>query len=147
MDYLQILFLAGFCATLLAGIYVIVTKPTIGNSLLAATLSAAFAGFTAVQIMQDGVMMFLTNHSANLTGIQVWWDLIMSVLIAMFFILPRARKQGMNIIPWALFVGSTASIGLLAMCARLFWLESAAEVAHASGDTTKAPKPAQQAPA
>jgi hypothetical protein len=59
----------------------------------------------------------------NLTGIQVWWDLVMCVMIAMFFIAPRARKAGMNLLPWALFVGSTASIGLLAMCARLFWLE------------------------
>ncbi len=71
--------------------------------------------------------MFYTNHSQNLTGIQVWWDLIMSVLIALFVIAPRARKQGMNLPLWALFVGTTASIGLLAMCARLFWLESQSE--------------------
>jgi hypothetical protein len=32
----------------------------------------------------------------------------------------------MNVPLWALFVGTTASIGLLAMCARLFWLERAA---------------------
>jgi hypothetical protein len=29
----------------------------------------------------------------------------------------------MNVTLWALFVGMTASIGLLAMAARLFWLE------------------------
>ena len=48
----------------------------------------------------------------------------MCVMIALFFVAPRARKVGMNVTLWALFVGSTASIGLLAMCARLFWLEN-----------------------
>jgi glucan phosphoethanolaminetransferase (alkaline phosphatase superfamily) len=127
MDYLQILFFIGLGATTICGIYILVAKPTIGNPLLAAILSGAFAGFTAVQIYQEGVIMFLTNHSGNLTGIQVWWDLIMCVLLALFFILPRARKQNMNIVPWTLLVFGTASIGLLAMCARLFWLENAAE--------------------
>ena len=56
----------------------------------------------------------------------MWWDLVMCAIIALFFIAPRARQQGMNILPWALLVGSTASIGLLAMCARLFWLEQQA---------------------
>lgn len=64
-----------------------------------------------------------TNHSQSLTGLQVWWDLIQCALIALFLIAPRARKVGMNLVPWALFVGTTASIGLIAMCARLFWLE------------------------
>ncbi len=29
----------------------------------------------------------------------------------------------MSIAPWVLLILATASIGLLAMCARLFWLE------------------------
>ena len=37
--------------------------------------------------------------------------------------MPRARAQGMSIALWILFVATTASIGLLAMVARLFWLE------------------------
>ncbi|MEO0590542.1 MAG: hypothetical protein AAFZ11_08280 [Pseudomonadota bacterium] len=123
MDTLQILFFLVFLATTLAGAYILISKPTIGNPSLAAILCVVFLGYTAVQIAQEGVVMFFTNHSANLTGLQVWWDLVMSVLIAFFFIRPRAQAAGMNILPWALFIGSTASIGLLAMCARLFWLE------------------------
>lgn len=123
MDILQILFVVILAFGLLALVYILVAKPTSGNATLAAMLSAGFGAYTAVQIWQEGVMMFWTNHTVNLTGIQVWWDLVMCVMIAMFFIAPRARKAGMNLLPWALFVGSTASIGLLAMCARLFWLE------------------------
>ena len=123
MDILQILFVIILAFGLLAFVYILAAKPTSGNATLAAMLSAGFGAYTAVQIWQEGVMMFWTNHTVNLTGIQVWWDLVMCVMIAMFFIAPRARKAGMNLLPWALFVGSTASIGLLAMCARLFWLE------------------------
>lgn len=125
MDYLQILFFVVYGATTLAGIYILVAKPSNGNPLAAALLCLVFFGYTLFQIAHEGVMMFLTNHSANLTGIQVWWDLVMCVLIAFYFILPRARAQGMSIVPWALVIATTASIGLLAMCARLFWLENA----------------------
>lgn len=96
-----------------------------GNAVLAAGLCAAFAAFTLVQTGQEGVAMFWTNHSANLTGVQVWWDLVTATLVALFLILPRARAAGMHTVPWSLLVISTASIGLLAMCARLFWLERA----------------------
>ena len=126
MDSLQILFFAVFGAVSLSGIYILATKPTIGYARGAAVMCAIFSAYTAVQLYREGAMMFFTNHSGNLTGIQVWWDLVMSVLIAFFFIAPRARAVGMNIVPWALFVGTTASVGLLAMCARLFWLETRA---------------------
>lgn len=132
MDYLQILFFIVFGLAMVAGAYILIAKPTKGNALVAATLSGLFAGYTAVQIWSEGVVMFFTNHSVNMTGLQVWWDLVMCVVIAFFFIAPRARKQGMNVPLWALICGSTASIGLLAMCARLFWLENQAQNVSAS---------------
>ncbi len=124
MDILQILFLGIYGAGMVFGAYMLITKPTIGNSTLAAALCFVFTAYTSVQLLREGPLMFLTNHSANLTGIQVWWDLITAVVIAFFFIAPRARVVGMNVVPWAILAGLTASIGLLAMCARLFWLES-----------------------
>lgn len=127
MDMLQILFLAGLALASVAVVYILVAKPTAGNALLAAALCGGFAGYTAVQITREGIVMFFTNHTANLTGIQVWWDLLLCVVIAFFFIASRARKVGMNVPLWAVLVASTASIGLLAMCARLFWLESRAK--------------------
>jgi len=127
MDYLQILFFVIIGFAVIAAVYILTARPIQGSPLVAAVLAGLFAGYTAVQIGQEGVVEFFTNHSEDMTGIQVWWDLVMCVIIAFFFILPRAQKQGMNILPWALFVMSTASIGLLAMCARLFWLEKKAD--------------------
>jgi hypothetical protein len=94
-----------------------------GNALLAGALSAGFAAFSAVTIATEGVFPVVLNHTSNLWGVQVWWDLLFSLSIAYFLILPRAKAQGMNLILWTVFILATASIGLLAMCSRLFWLE------------------------
>ncbi len=123
MTTLEIIWLAATTGGFVALLTILSAKRESGNAVAAAMLAAGFGAFTAVQIGQEGVIGFWTNHTQSLTGLQVWWDLIMCALIALFLIAPRARKQGMNILPWALFVGTTASIGLLAMCAQLFWLE------------------------
>lgn len=120
------LFAGGFLAALVAIGAVLVRRETIGSAALAAALAAGFAAYTAVTILTEGVMPVIANHTANLWGVQVWWDLLISVTIALFLIAPRARAAGMNLPLWTLFVVATASIGLLAMCARLFWLESRA---------------------
>ena len=91
--------------------------------MLAALLLAGFSAYTSVTIASEGVMPVWLNHTSNLWGVQVWWDLLFSLGVAVFLILPRARAQGMSIALWILFVATTASIGLLAMVARLFWLE------------------------
>lgn len=126
MDVLQFTFFAVLALGGVAIVYTLIAKPTTGSAILAAMLSAGFAAYTAVQIWSEGVVMFFTNHTQNMTGLQVWWDLVMCVVIGVFLIAPRARAVGMNMLPWLLLVGATASIGLLAMCARLFWLESRA---------------------
>lgn len=126
MDTLPFLFFLVIVRGMLAFVHILVAKPVIGNAALAAALCMIFSAYTAIQIAREGIITFFTNHSANLTGLQVWWDLFMSVLIALFFIAPRARRAGMNVALWALLVAGTASIGLLAMCARLFWLEAQA---------------------
>ncbi len=120
------LFAGGFLAVLVAIGAVLVRRETIGSAALAAALAGGFAAYTAVTILTEGVMPVLANHTANLWGVQVWWDLLISVTVALFLIAPRARAAGMNLPLWTLFVVATASIGLLAMCARLFWLESRA---------------------
>jgi len=98
-----------------------------GIPVLAALLSAAFGAYTALTLAREGVMTVIVNHTFNLWGVQVWWDLLSSLTIAMVLIAPRAKAAGMNLVPWTLFVLATASIGLFAMVARLFWLEQAAE--------------------
>lgn len=117
-----------------AAILLIAMRPGApGNAVLAGALSAGFAAFTAVTIATEGVFPVIVNHTTNLWGVQVWYDLLFSLSVAFFLVLPRARAQGMNIPAWTAFVLATASIGLLAMCARLFWLEGAERGAEHAG--------------
>jgi hypothetical protein len=107
-----------------AAILFVLLRPGLpGNAVLAGALSAGFAAFTAVTIAAEGVFPVILNHTSNLWGVQVWWDLLFSLTVAWFLILPRARAAGMNLPLWTVLILASASIALLAMCARLFWLE------------------------
>lgn len=92
----------------------------------ATLLGAAFVAFSIWTVVDGGLLPFWFNHTTNLAGNQVWFDLLISVVLAFVLLLPRARAQGMAILPWALAVAATASIALLVMVARLLWLEDAA---------------------
>jgi hypothetical protein len=118
--------LGGLVCAVAAILFIAVRPGARGNALLAGALSAGFTAFTAVIIAAEGVLPVIANHTSNLWGVQVWWDLLFSLAVATFLILPRARAAGMNVPLWVLFILATASIGLLAMAARLFWLEQAA---------------------
>lgn len=125
----EILFFAGAAAVVPLIVYLATSKKYAESAVIAAALGAGFAAFTAVTIWAEGIMPVYLNHSTNLWGVQVWYDLLISVVTALLFVVPRARKQAMNVPLWVLLVGATASIGLLAMVARLFWLEqTSAEV-------------------
>ena len=127
----MILFVIGAAVIGPVVIYIAAARNRVGSPALAAALSAGFAAFTAVTIAAEGVWPVIVNHSTNLWGIQVWYDLLISVGTALFLVMPRARAAGMQVWPWVVFVALTASIGLLAMVARLFWLERAAAGAGA----------------
>ena len=126
MTAFELLFLIGAGIAIVPLAIIAAQKSPRGNAVVAALLGSGFAAFTAFTIASEGVLTVFTNHSVNFWGIQVWYDLILSLGIALFFIAPRARAAGMKILPWLILVGSTASIGLLAMIARLFWLENSA---------------------
>ncbi len=123
MSVYEILALAGLAAALAGAIYILTNKDPAESPILAAALSAGFAAYTIGTIMTEGVSLVWTNHTTNMWGVQVWWDLLISVVVALFFVAPRARKVGMKLPLWTFFVAATASIGLLAMVSRLFWLE------------------------
>ena len=127
------LFIGGLAATLIAIGWVLAKPQTIGSPTLAAMLAAGFAAYSGVTIWAEGLLPVVINHTTNLWGVQVWWDLLLSLTIALFLIAPRAKTAGMIVPLWALFIVSSGSIGLLAMCARLFWLERAAAANGATG--------------
>lgn len=125
------LFAGGFVAVLIALGSIVLRDGKIGSAGLAAALCGGFAAFTAGAVYSEGLAPILANHTGNMWGVQVWWDLLIAVTLSLFLIAPRARKAGMNLPLWAVLVAATASIGLLAMAARLFWLERAAGEAAA----------------
>ena len=126
MNTLEILWIVGTLGGGVGLVTILLTKREIGNPAIAAGLAVLFAAYTAFQVSREGLISFFLNHTQNLTGVQVWWDLIICVVIILFLVAPRARAVGMNVPVWALLACCTASIALLAMLARLFVLERAA---------------------
>ena len=120
------LFVIGAVVALPVIVRILTMRSATGSPLLAGVLFVGYSLFTALTIAREGVMTVIANHTMNLWGAQVWYDLLIAASLALFFIMPRARAVGMNPVPWVLFVAATASIGLLAMVARLFWLEKSA---------------------
>ncbi|MEL7150381.1 MAG: hypothetical protein AAGK71_06590 [Pseudomonadota bacterium] len=90
---------------------------------LPALLGLLFVAFSLLTVLQDGLLQFWVNHTTNFAGNQVWFDLVMAVVIAFYLIAPRARAVGMPLLPWGIAVIATACIALLPMLARLLWLE------------------------
>ena len=104
MTTYELIWIAPILGGMIGVLSILATKRETGSTAIAALLLAAFGTFTAVQIAREGVTGFYTNHSQSLTGLQVWWDLVQCAVIALFLIAPRARKVGMNLPLWAIFV-------------------------------------------
>lgn len=123
MTTLEILFVLGAVGAL-PGLLTLAMRGQVQERWwLAALLAAGFIAFSAVPIVQEGYLGFIPNHTQDLWGTQVWYDLAITVTIALVFIVPRARAAGMLVPAWVVAVGLTASLALLPMVARLFWLE------------------------
>lgn len=89
-------------------------------------LSGVFLAFSVITLMQEGIWGFWTNHAANLWGNQVWIDLLIAIGLGWTLISPRAKRLNMALPLWALGIVFTGCIGLLAMVARVMWLEEQA---------------------
>lgn len=86
-------------------------------------LGALFLLFSVITVLHEGLLQFWVNHTTDFTGNQVWFDLVMSIVIGFYLIAPRAKAVGMPLLPWGIAVILTACIALLPMLARLLWLE------------------------
>lgn len=89
-----------------------------------AILSVAFLLFSLYTITMEGAMGFAIEHTRNLWGNQITFDLLLAVGGALYFAIPRAKALGMQPLLWLALVVSTGSIGLLAMLARIVYLET-----------------------
>lgn len=96
-----------------------------------AAISAAFLVWSGYTVLTEGPLQFWINHTTNLTGTQVWIDLVLAIALGWTLVLPRARRHGMNLPVWFVLVILTASIALFAMLARVLWLEERRSAAGA----------------
>jgi len=92
-----------------------------------AALSAAFLAFSAYTIASEGLLPVWHNHTQNFWGNQVWFDLLIGLAISWVLILPRADRVGLRRWPWLVAVMATANIAMLAMLARVLYLEARSE--------------------
>ena len=125
MTILEILPLASYFGTVAVAVLVIrnLDKPMKGVWTFPALLCVLFLAWTLVAIVKEGLFGFWPNHSTDMWGNQVWFDLLLAIGIGWFLLAPRAKKTGMNLWLWLVGICTTGCIGLLAMLARYLYLE------------------------
>ena len=97
----------------------------IGAWRIPAMLSVAFLLFSAVTIGREGLTGFWPEHSARgLWGNQIWFDLLLAATACLWLALPRLRAQSMSPWLWLIAIVATGSVGLMAMLAQIWRLES-----------------------
>jgi hypothetical protein len=88
---------------------------------LPAAASALFLVFSLVTVVTQGPMGFWVEHTRNLWGNQIWFDLLLAAAVAWAHVWPEARRLGMNPWLWILIIVCSGSIGLLALVALVKW--------------------------
>ena len=81
-----------------------------------------FTAFSIWTVVEDGMLGFWPNHSQDLWGNQVWYDLLFALALGWALIMPKAKAVGMRLPLWLLFICCSGSIGFSAMVARYFYL-------------------------
>ena len=92
--------------------------------LFPAALSFAFAAFSIYAILNEGIFGFWPEHTRNTWGNQIWFDLLLAVGIGWGLAAPKARALGIRLLPWLFLILCTGSMGLLAMLARILYVEN-----------------------
>lgn len=105
---------------------------------LPAVGAVGFLLVTIRAVVEGGPTGFWPEHTEHAWGNQVWFDLVLAASVAWLALLPRARAAGMNAWAWLACIILSGSLGLLAMFARLLWLEQAHPCPTANAGATSA---------
>jgi hypothetical protein len=92
-----------------------------------AAVSGVFLAFSIYAVVSEGPLGFWAEHVRNFWGNQIWFDLLIAASIGWYFMVPKAKEQGMNVLLWMVLIVSSGSIGLTAMLARLLYLREHAQ--------------------
>ena len=88
-----------------------------------AALSAVFACLSLQAVLHEGLFGFWAEHTRNLWGNQIWFDLLLAGGAAWYFAAKKAASLGLRSWPWMVAIIATGSIGLLAFVARILYVE------------------------
>jgi hypothetical protein len=91
--------------------------------LFPAMLSLLFLLFSLRAIVSEGLLGFWVEHTRNLWGNQIWFDLLLGVGIGWYLVVPQAKALDMRLYLWLALIVFTGCIGFLAMIARLLYLQ------------------------
>jgi hypothetical protein len=110
---------------LLFSIYILSKdRQQMNNSwLFPAMLSLLFLLFSLKAIVSAGLLGFWVEHTRNVWGNQIWFDLLLGIGIGWYLIVPQAKALGMRLYLWLAIIVCTGCIGFLAMIARLLYLQ------------------------
>lgn len=123
MTTFELLFFAGLAAGTPFILMLVTGRTGNGRWEVAALLCALFMAYSLIPILREGPIGFVANHTTSHWGVQVFWDLLLALCIGLYLAAPRVRAVGMNLALWVIPVLLLGSIGMLALLARLFWLE------------------------
>jgi Terpene cyclase DEP1 len=87
-----------------------------------ASVSLLFLLYSIYAIFSEGPLGFWTEHTRNAWGNQIWFDLLLGILVAWYFMLPRAKALKMRLNWWLFLIVCTGCIGVTSMFARLLYL-------------------------
>jgi hypothetical protein len=90
--------------------------------LFPAGLSLLFLLFSVNAVVSEGALGFWVEHTRNMWGNQIWFDLLLAIGIGWFLIVPQAQALGMRLPVWLILIVCTGCIGFLAMVARMLYL-------------------------
>ena len=99
-----------------------------GRWLVPAVLAAVFFAGSLIPVRTGGMLGFWGEHTRNDWNNQIFLDLLLCGGCAYFLLLDRARRVSMRVLPWFLAIATLGSIGLLAMVARVLFLEERARI-------------------
>jgi Flp pilus assembly protein protease CpaA len=98
-----------------------------GAWLFPAALSAFFCAYSFYAVMTEGPFGFWVEHTRNVWGNQIWFDLVFAIGIGWYVVMPEAKSLGMKPLPWLVLILCTGCVGFLAMIARLTYLREQSE--------------------
>lgn len=102
-----------------------------GSWKVPAVIAILFLSWSLFAVISAGPFGFWIESSRNVWGNQIWFDLLMAIGLALAFLVPEARRVGVQPLPWVVMTVLTGSLGLFVFAAIVLHKRAASTVADA----------------